>query len=91
MTRSLGKGAIDQLAGEKHPVGAELDAGVGQGDFHISGHLIAVHGPLRDDEAGTSSTMAISMSVAVSVSLPSRTAIITLARMGMVLRRSTIR
>ena len=39
--------------------------------------------------AGTSSTMAISMSVAVSVSLPSRTAIITLARIGMVLRRST--
>src|SRR5690242_20001552 len=33
--------------------------------------------------------MAISMSVAVSVSLPSRTASITLARVGMVLRRST--
>ena len=39
--------------------------------------------------AGTSSTMAISMSVAVKVSLPSRTASITLARIGMVLRRST--
>ena len=33
--------------------------------------------------------MAISMSVAVSVSFPSRTVIMTLARIGMVLRRST--
>ena len=45
--------------------------------------------PLRLDASRTSSTMAISMSVAVSVSLPSRTAIMTFARMGMVLRRST--
>jgi hypothetical protein len=49
----------------------------------------AVQAPLRDDDAGTFSTMAISMSVAVNVRLPSRTAIMTFARMGMVFRRST--
>ena len=46
-------------------------------------------GAVAEEVAGTVSTMAISMSVAVSVKAPSRTAIMTFARMGMVLRRST--
>jgi hypothetical protein len=45
--------------------------------------------PLRLAWAGTSSTRAISKSVAAMVSLPSRTLRSTLARMGMVLRFST--
>ena len=44
--------------------------------------------PSREALAGTSSTTAISMSVAVKVSLPPETSILALARMGMVLRFS---
>ena len=51
----------------------------------IAGAVVA---PSRLAADGTSSTTAISMSVAVKLSLPSRTAISALARMGMVLRFS---
>jgi len=49
----------------------------------------AVQAPSRVVVAATSSTIAISISVVVNVSLPLRTAIMTFARMGIVLRRST--